>query len=143
MDEHEFNKYLNDAMIFQGQMTVMANSIELLMDCMLNRVTDDQVQKSKKPATFGAKVNRFQKAKALITDKNDEPFDKLVKKLRALNRNWNITKHGMIVGGKQDLTFFKDSEFHTFTQPEMAEIKSDFTEIMSELTQIWNSRRVG
>ena len=94
--------------------------------------------KTKPPKMLGTKICKFKESKVVLADKYIGDFDKLVKKLWKFNENWTITKHGMIVGGKQELTFRKDGEFHTFDPKRQEEIDQEFTEIMGALTEIWN-----
>ena len=60
----------------------------------------------------------------------------LIDGLNEFNTTWNITKHGMIVVGKEKLTFHKDGQFYSFNQQKQEEISREFTFIMQELTQI-------
>jgi len=62
----------------------------------------------------------------------------LVEKLKTFNKNWNITKHGMVVGGTKNFTMHKDDAFHIFEQSKVDEINNEFTQIMKALIEISN-----
>ncbi|MBA7617956.1 hypothetical protein ES703_25274 [subsurface metagenome] len=118
---------------FQGNMNLMANSIDLLLGFTLENIG------IKPPRMLGNKINKFNESKNKVSLKYTGDTSNLIDKLRRFNNHWNITKHGMIAGGYDKLTFRKDGKFHTFNKAKQDEIKLEFSEIMSELTEIHNA----
>jgi hypothetical protein len=58
-------------------------------------------------------------------------FDEFVRKLERFNKNWVVTKHGILVGGTQKITIYKDERMYIFDQRKQEEIDDEFTQIMS------------
>ena len=127
---HQFNAYMARMYHFQGQMNAMANSIDLMLNVILEE------EGVKLPKMLGGKISEFGKRKAVLADKYTGDFDELIKKLRKFNENWVIAKHGMIVGGLEDLTIRKDDKLHTFVPKRQEEIGQEFTENMKALIEI-------
>ena len=118
---------------FQGTMNMMANSIDLLLGFTFENVG------IRPPRMLGSKINKFIESNNEVSIKYSGDTSHLIDKLRRFNNHWNIIKHGMIVGGLENLTFRKDDKFHTFDKAKQDEIKSEFSEIMRELTIIHNA----
>jgi len=112
----------------------MANSIELLLDVILERVGVNVKPK----ATLGAKINLFQKAAILKEAKGAWNVEEIVIKLKDFNETWNITKHGMIVGGTSELTFYKDKRKYVFDLEKREIIDRGFSELVATLIKISN-----
>jgi hypothetical protein len=93
MDKQEVEKYLSEIYIFQGQMNGMANSIDLLLQVIFERIGTDI------PKMLGRKISKFKNCKSTILVKYTGDFDELIKKLERFNEYWNISKHGMVVLG--------------------------------------------
>jgi len=55
------------------------------------------------------------------------------------NKIWVITKHGMTVGGTQNLTMYKDDEIHVFDQTRQVKIDEEFTQIIEALMEVSNN----
>jgi hypothetical protein len=134
MNANEVDAYLICSMVFPGKINVMANSIELLLDVILEKAGVSANPR----ATLGAKINAFQKAAILKESKGDWNVEEIVIKLKDFNKSWNITKHGMIVCGTSDLTFYKDKGKYVFDKNKLDVIDREFSEVMATLTQITN-----
>jgi hypothetical protein len=132
MNYEEANRYISSSCIFQGEMNMMANSIDLLLGFIF------ELKKIESTAMLGPKIEVFKKNGNVWSQKYTGDLKKLVQKLKAFNKNWIITKHGTIVLGKPNLTFRKDDKFFEFSQSHQEEIKHEFSLIMRELTQIHN-----
>jgi len=126
---------MNNAMIFQGKMNLMANSIDLLLGFILENI------KLKPPKMLGTKISEFKGNMAILSLRYSGDFSELVQDLRKFNEHWITTKHGMVVGGQEinDLTFHKDGKFHIFNKKTQNEIDSEFTQTMQNITEIHNS----
>lgn len=132
MNEQEFNEYLSSISMFIGGMTQKANSIELMLKDIFEK---KEIRNSR---MLGSKIYEFKKRKSTLSDNYTGDFDILVDKLIRFNENWNITKHGMVVGGTQNFTIHKDGAFHIFDQSKVNEINNEFTQIMKALIKISN-----
>ena len=132
MDEQKFNEYLNSISMFIGNMTQMANSIELMLNVIFEKIGISH------PRMLGPKINEFEECKSTLSENYIGDFDILVDKLKIFNKNWNITKHGMVVGGTKNFTIHKDDAFYTFEQSKVDEINNEFTQIMKALIEISN-----
>jgi len=130
MDEHEFKNYLKDIFIFQGKMNGLANSIELMLEVIFEKIGIAPIK------MLGSKISKFEKCKSTLSSKYTGNFDELVSKLKKFNEDWKITKHGMIVGGQQDLTIHKNNKYHKFDKKKQIEIGQEFTQIMEGLIEI-------
>ncbi len=127
-----FDKYMQDSFKFQGLMNGMANSIELMLEVILER----NKAKCKDGITLGTKIGLLEKQKDFIKPRFSGDFDLLIGKIRTFNKNWTITKHGMVVAGLTELTFHKNNQFHSFSDETQSKIKNEFSEIMSNLIEI-------
>lgn len=123
----------NRAITFSGKMNGMGSSIDLLISFILEKLGCDL---RKKP--LGNKINQFAKCRPRIYTKYSGEFNHLIDKMKRFNENWNITKHGIIGGGTQNLTFYKDGIIYEFDQKKIIEIDWEFSEVMKGLTEIWN-----
>ena len=132
MDEQEFNEYLSSISMFIGGMTQKANSIELMLKVIFEK---NGIHNSR---MLGSKINKFEECKSTLSDNYTGDFDILVDKLKIFNKNWNITKHGIVVGGTQNFTIHKNDAFHIFDQSKVDEINNEFTQIMEALIEISN-----
>lgn len=130
MDEHEFKGYLKDMFIFQGKMNGLANSIELMLEVIFEKIGIAPLK------MLGSKISKFEGCKPSLASRYTGDFDVLVEKLKKFNENWKITKHGMIVSGQQNLTIHKDGRLYIFEQRKQAEIEQEFTQIMNGLIEI-------
>jgi len=130
MAEQEFEGYLKDMFIFQGKMNAMANSIELILEVIFEKIGIAPIK------MLGSKISKFEKCKPTLVGKYTGNFDGLVSKLEKFNEDWKIMKHGMIVGGQQDLTIHKNNKFHKFDKKKQVEIEQEFTQIMEGLIEI-------
>ena len=118
---------------FQGKMNIMANSIDLLLGFTLEHIG------VKPPRMLGSKIGKFIESNNKASLKYSGDMSNLMDKLKRFNNHWNITKHGMITGGYESLTFHKNGKYHTFDKTKQNEIKLEFSDIMSELTEIYNA----
>jgi hypothetical protein len=130
--ENEFEKYILRSNIFRGSVDLMANSIELILGSILGELKVEL----KTRIMLGTKIKKLAQCKNVITQINAPDFDKLTGKLIEFNNIWIITKHGMVVGGSEELTFYKDGKISIFDSNKQMEIRNEFTEIMTELTKI-------
>jgi hypothetical protein len=97
-------EYLKQIVTFRGNMDMMGNSIEVILNKILSKI--DIVLE----LTLGRKI------------------DDLIQKLRRFNENWKITKHGITLMGEtiSEMTFFKDDGIYIFDKKEIDEIKHEF-----------------
>jgi len=132
--ERQLNAYSARMETFRGWMDDSANSIELMLNIILEGI---KIKLGKKE-TLRSKIGKFEKSQETLESKYTGDFGKLVERLNKFNENWVITKHGMTSGGQKDLTIYKDGKFHIFDRRKQDEIEREFTEIMGALTEIWN-----
>jgi len=127
----KFEKYLMQVANFQGKMNQLASSIEIILNDILEKIG------IRPPRTFGGKIDVFGRNKSKL-NKYTGNFDELLGKLKGFNENWNITKHGMAVGGPdiKDITVFKNGFFYVFDDKKREEIDQEFAQIQSALIAI-------
>ncbi len=135
MEPQQFNQYLTQAATFQGRVSQLASSIELIVDVILEGIG------SKLGKLFGRKIQALRDNRAVLEEKHDGDFDALVDWLDHFTQIWIITKHGMVVGGVPHLTFAKRDPsrgyvFHTFDDQAIATIDREFSETMTALVAI-------
>jgi hypothetical protein len=130
MDESEFNLYNGNMQIFKGKMNDLANSIEIVLELIFEKIG------VKSPKMLGQKIKKFEDSKSTISIRYSGDFNDLVDKLRKFNDNWVIAKHGMTVGGGEELTIHKDGVSYVFDEKKRLEIDQDFSQIMEDLIEI-------
>lgn len=133
MDEMNFNENIIGCQVFSGRMNMMANSIDLLISAILEKLGHNL---NRKP--LGPKIGLFRKSEPILSSKYSGEFDLLIDRLDRFNANWNATKHGMMVGGTSFVTFQKNGLSFIFDPKKIAEIDREFTETIANLTEIWN-----
>ncbi len=133
-NKHSFEVELGRAELFRGRMDSLASSIDFL----LNKILERTPIVFKNNETLGRKIKKFNQNKAGLIKEYAGDFNILAKNLKEFNNDWIITKHGMIVGGKQDFCFSKDDTLYIFDQKKREEINRQFEEIMRSLTEILN-----
>lgn len=132
MGEREFEAYTRDSMTYLGKMNIMANSIDLVIGVIFEKT-------SKKTYKNVRKQNYWiWKTKQILEHLYTGDFDEFVRKLERFNKNWVVTKHGILVGGTQKITIYKDERMYIFDQRKQEEIDDEFTQIMSWLSEITN-----
>ncbi len=135
MEQTEFDKYIMMCTIFSGKMNTMANSIDLVIKVILENLRQDFKERD----MLGRKIKLFKQNKDKISPVYSGDFDELVKKIERFNGNWNVTKHGMIVGNMNPYpTFEKDGAIYGFDPQTIRGIDSEFSEIMSSISIISN-----
>ena len=115
------NEITTDSYILQGNINSMANSSELLIDEILKK---QEVQFSPR-SSFSRRLDVLEETIADLNTNVDKV--EMMRSLRTLNKYWDITKHGKMVGNL-DLTFLKDRVITQFTKELIKEIINDFTE---------------
>jgi hypothetical protein len=70
---------------------------------------------------------------------NDLNYEVLFSHIISFNKDWNITKHGIVVGGSEILTINRNNAFHQFTGERISNISKDFSFIMERLTLVNNA----
>jgi hypothetical protein len=135
MEPEELDNYIQICSIFSGNMNNMGNSIDIAISQILEELGCD-LRKSK---MLGGKIGSFAKRKTDLSPKYSGNFDDLVEKLENFNKNWINIKHGTIVGNLNSFpTFHKDGIIYGFDPIKIKEINSEFTEIISSLSEISN-----
>jgi hypothetical protein len=130
MDESEFNLYNGNMQMFKGKMNDLANSIEIVLELIFEKIG------AKSQKMIGPKIRTFEAYKSTISIRYSGDFNELVDELRKFNENWVITKHGMTVGGRNELTIHKDGICYVFDEKKRLEIDQDFSQIMKNLIEI-------
>jgi len=126
----ELEEYLKQVVILRGNMDMMGNSIEILLNGTLDKIG------IRPELTFGRKTEQLKENK-LILIKYITTFDDLVQNLRRFNENWIITKHGItVMGTTKDITLFKDDGLYIFDKNEIKEINQEFNQIQKVLIKI-------
>lgn len=138
MTNNDFNKYMVNCQNFSGKMNVMANSIDLIISFILEDLGYELGRK-----TLGAKINLFEKKESQLLSSYSGDLNLLIAKLNRFNKNWNVTKHGMVVGGSRYITFSKDGTLFEFNPNTIIEIDEEFTEIMKGINEIFNGLKKG
>ena len=124
----EIEKEIYNSYIFQGQMNAAANSIEIIIEKILekNGIAFKKLLSSK-----------ISQLKELISDEN------LIYELIKFNNTWNITKHGkMAVGLEEYIMFRKDKGTYVFTKQRQEELLNQFSSIMGKLIECQNTKSV-
>lgn len=132
MGEREFEAYTRDSTTYMGKMNIMANSIDLVIGVIFEKTQKRPIK------MLGSKIIEFEKSKQILEHLYSGDFDEFVRKLERFNKNWVVTKHGMLVGGTQNMTIYKDERMYIFDQRKQKEIDDEFTQIMSGLAEIKN-----
>ena len=124
----DFDTEIINSYVFQGQVNAMANSLEIIID----KILEDQKITPKK--LLSGKVGQL---KEIISD------DNLISELIKFNKTWNITKHGkMTVGLKEHIMFRKDKGAYVFTKERQEEISENFTNTMKKLINETNNPKI-
>lgn len=128
------NHYFQKVKNFHGDMNLYANSIEIILDGILEKIG------IKPPKLFGRKIDKFERNK-LNLNKYTANFDELLEKLKRFNEDWNISKHGMCSAKEniKDITLYKDGVFHVFDEKKIEQINQEFTQIQKALIEIHES----
>jgi hypothetical protein len=132
---YSIDDYFKEVALFQGMMNQCANSIEIVLDGILEKVGSC-------PILLGRKINELEKSKSSL-ERLSVSFDELLTKLRRFNFNWTISKHGMAVAGEKirDVTLRKDGVQYVFDRKKVEEIRQEFTQIQILLVEIHNKQR--
>ena len=133
MNEYNFDLYLKRMSDFQGKMNMMANSIELLLNVIVERL------KLEPKLSIREKLKLLRCNLSKLPELNELNYQKLFSDIIAFNKIWNISKHGMVVGGSEILTLNKNNTFHQFTNERINEINNNFSYIIKRLTLINNT----
>ena len=121
MGDLNFNNQFQKTYTFQGQVGVAANSLEMIIDLILN--SND----IKPNLMLGQKIGQLE---GII---NNE----LVIRLGDFNSIWNVTKHGKVCMGLIDgVGFLKDGKIYSFNDQEQMKVLTDFTMLMKDLMKI-------
>lgn len=131
MDSKEFENYTNQYKNFSGNLNMMANSIELLLDGIFENL------KINIPQLLGNKIKRLVKNKVLI-DYDLGNLNNLIRNLNEFNEVWVIFKHGTLVGGVKELTIHKNNNFFIFNNVKLSKICDKFSETIAILSIIFN-----
>jgi len=128
--------YLRELAIFQGTLNMMANSIALLLETIIENL---ELPKSRHISQMVSTLeNKLEHNIELLPQECVDDYQTLFGQIREFNGIWNIAKHGMPVGGREVFTIHKDGEFHEFPPDRVKEIEGGFTDIMAALTKVVN-----
>ena len=130
MGTEDFERELDRTNQYIGRMNVLANSIDLMLDVILEKLNIPP------PKMLGRKINTFEKCEQLLERDYNENIDNLVSKLNKFNETWIITKHGMVIGGSEYITIYKDGYNHIFDPKKQSQIDQEFSTIMADLVRI-------
>jgi len=126
------DEYIQKVNSFKGQIDTCATSIEIILDAILEKISSRPQNK-----TLGAKIEALRKSKSKLQTYTGN-LDTLVDMLFEFNKVWITTKHGITVAKEniKNITIFKDNMVHEFDDKEIEDIKSEFTQIQTALTEI-------
>jgi len=119
--------------MFQGQLNMMANSIALLLETII-----ENLKLPKKKRRHIWEMVSILEGNIDLPQECVDDYQTLFGQIKEFNGIWNIAKHGMPVGGREVFTIHKDGEFHEFPPGRIEEIESGFTGIMAALTKVVN-----
>lgn len=131
---NDLDKSISRCQVFSGKMNMMGNSIDLVISPIVEKIGYNLMGKP-----LGPKIGAFKKNRTRLIPNYSGDFDLLTAKLDRFNVSWNATKHGTMVGSAKHLTFLKNGTIIVFDPKKIAEIKEEFTEIMSGIIEIWNT----
>jgi len=130
--ESSLEAYLRGLAIFQGKLNMMANSIALLLETIIeNLELPKRRHISQMVSTLEDNIKR-------LPQECVDDYQALFGQIKEFNRVWNIAKHGMPVGGRRVFTIHKDGKLYEFPPDRVKEIESGFTDIMAALTRVVN-----
>ena len=129
----EFEEQLKNAQLFIGRTVMVVNSSEIIINHILR---SDGIEP--KGSTWD-RFNSFIK----FAKKQDTDVDLAVleKDLFDLNNLGNIVKHGNYVVGADQLTFTWNDEFYHFSEDEIKQYDTTFTNIQKRLMKIGNGKK--
>lgn len=130
--EFSLETYLRGLAMFQGNLNIMANSIALLLDTIIENLD------LPKRRHISQMVSKLEGNIEFLPQGCVDDYQTLFGQIKEFNGIWNIAKHGMPVGGREVFTIHKDGEFHEFPPGRIKEIESGFTGIMAALTKVVN-----
>lgn len=92
----EMDNYLHYVACYMGLMNILANTIEVYLNDILERL-----KVNNKPRTLGSKISLL---KSLEKEKSVNIPVGLIRKLEEFNHDWNICKHGIPIGSNEVLS---------------------------------------
>ncbi len=121
----EINNF-QSSLIFSGKMNIIANSHQILIDYILDRLKIEV----HKDASFLSRIKKLERA-----TKNHDYAQELIADLKTFNRYWNFTKHGQPICNHPSI-YIKGREQFEFTEEIMKQIEKRFAKAQGVLLRI-------
>lgn len=125
--------YLAEVFRYQGKVSMMMNSFDISFKYCLS------LKNSSIKGSFKSRLKRFVVLARSIKDKLSFNFENFESALLELNDFWDVTKHGTIIGGQEDvIRFYYDENVILVDDKKIVEIDELFSKTISQCTEIHN-----
>jgi hypothetical protein len=136
MNDISLYGYMKKGRPYQKHVLTMANSLELMLNLILEAVGVTP------PINLGGKITEMDRNAHLFAGKYEGDFDQLIEHLRHFNLIFNFTRNGSVIQAEDDFFLELDGIYRRFDKERQREIESEFGEGMAALSSIWDGIKI-